>query len=82
MQILIFNLYLLISTGRKDKFAIIGMQTDNTLLLDTLKFLATKDQKIKEAEIYYKKKKTLILEKMLSFNKNKLTIASNYSIIL
>ena len=56
------------------------MQTDDTLLLDTLKFLAIEDQKIKEVEICCKRKETLMLGGMLGFNGNKLLIAANHSI--
>jgi len=51
MQTLMFNLYLLVSTDKKNKFAIIGIQIDNTLLLNILKFLAFKDKKIVKAKL-------------------------------
>jgi hypothetical protein len=77
-----FNLYLFISINKKNKFAIIDIQIDNTLLLDIPKFSALKDKKIVKIELQYKPKEKLSLKKKLNFNGNKLIIILKDTICL
>jgi hypothetical protein len=59
---------LLISTGEDGAFAIVGMQTDDTLILADEKFLKKEEQKLKEANLTGKPIDELTEQEPLPFN--------------
>lgn len=63
---------LLISTTGENCFGIVGMQTDDTLIVGTEAFSTREEERIQKAEIRCKPKTTLSLNKPLDFNGTKL----------
>lgn len=80
MQTSTYDPCLLITSGDKDTFGLVGMQTDDTLMLGTPKFSAMEEGKIQEAEIKCKPKTVLSPGTPLDFNGTKLTIRHDGSI--
>ena len=68
MIIFIYNPYFLITT-KKEAFGLVGMQTNNTLILALEEFLVLKDNKLSKAKFLIKPKEALILETLLIFNR-------------
>ena len=62
-----YNPCFLITT--KEVFNLIGMQTDDTLILALEEFLVVKDNKFNKAKLLIKPKKALALETPLIFNR-------------
>ena len=62
-----YNSYLL-HLNNPINFKIIGLQTDNTLLLVNLVFIALKQEKIKEAKFLTKEYKQLTPKHLIKFN--------------
>jgi hypothetical protein len=50
MSTLTYNPCLLITKRDADAFRLVSMQTDNTLILRTARFLLLKEKKLKEAQ--------------------------------
>ena len=50
-------------------FRIVGLQTDNTLLLANLVFTALKQEKIKKAKFLTKERKQLMQDQLIKFNR-------------
>ena len=67
MVISTYNPYFLITT--KEVFGLIGMQTDNTLILALEEFLVLEDNKLSKAKFLIKPKEALVLETLLIFNR-------------
>ena len=61
-----YNPYFLIIT--KEIFSLIGMQTDNTLILALEEFLVLKDNKLNKTKFLIKPKEALALKTPLIFN--------------
>ncbi|CAE7034277.1 hypothetical protein PTTW11_11401 [Pyrenophora teres f. teres] len=72
---------LLITNGNADVFGIVGMQTDDTIMLGTPAFSSLKEKKIQKAEFRSKPKSILIPETQLDFNRCTLTIDANKPIL-
>jgi hypothetical protein len=71
---------LLVTNSDIDVFGIVGMQTDDTLMLGTAAFLSLEEKKIQKAQFRSKPKAALTLEVQLDFNGCTLTMnASNAS---
>jgi len=51
MLISTYNLCLLVTNSGTNAFSIVSMQTDNTLILRTTKFLLLKEKKLKKAQL-------------------------------
>ena len=49
-------------------FKIVGLQTNNTLLLTNLVFAALEQEKIKKAKFLTKEREQLILKQLIKFN--------------
>ena len=49
MSTLTYDPCLLLTNGDADAFRLVGMQTDDTLMLRTAAFLSLKERKLKEA---------------------------------
>ena len=58
----------LLHLNNPTNFGIVGLQTNNTLLLANLVFTALEQEKIKKAKFPTKKRKQLILEHLIKFN--------------
>ena len=82
MQTSTYDPCLLLTNGNKDDFGLVGMQTDDTLIVGTSAFLATEEEKIQKAKIRCKPKTMLSETTPLNFNSTKLTLSNNSSIYL
>ena len=71
MVISTYNPYFLITT--KEAFGLIGIQTNNTLILVLEEFLVLEDNKLSKAKFLIKPKEALALETLLIFNRYILT---------
>lgn len=80
MQTSTFDLCLLISAGDGNSFRMVGMQTDDTLILVILAFLAAEEEKIQKADIRCEPKITLSPTQSLDFNGTKLTVDDGHVI--
>jgi hypothetical protein len=65
---------LLVTNSDTDVFGIVGMQTDDTLMLGTAAFLLLEEKKIQKAQFRLKPKAALTLEVQLDFNRCTLII--------
>jgi hypothetical protein len=63
----IYDPYFLIIT--KEVFSLVGMQTDNTLILVLKEFSVLKDDKFSKAKLLIKFKEALVLKTLLVFNR-------------
>ncbi|KAK1917078.1 hypothetical protein P3342_001660 [Pyrenophora teres f. teres] len=72
---------LLITNGDADVFGIVGMQTDDTIMLGTQAFSSLEEKKIQKAEFRSKPKSILTPETQLDFNGCTLTIDANKPIL-
>ena len=68
---------LLVTTGNGDDFGIVGIQTDDTLMIATSKFSALETKKLEEAAFRSKPKTTLSPDTPLEFNGCTLTMNSS-----
>ena len=59
----------LLITTTKDAFGVVGMQTDDTLILGDDNFAQTEDNKLKKANLKAKLIKVLLYESLLIFNR-------------
>ena len=66
ITIFTYNPYFLIIT--KEVFSLVGIQTDNTLILTLEEFSVLKDNKLSKTKLLIKFKKALVLETLLIFN--------------
>ena len=64
----IYNPYFLIII-KKEVFSIIGMQTDDTLILILEEFLVLEDNKLNKTKVFIKFKEALVLKTPLIFNR-------------
>jgi len=76
-----YNPCLLITNSCANAFGIVGMQTDDTLMLGTTKFLLLKEKKLKKAQFRLKLKATLSPEVQLEFNGCTLTIDASKLVV-
>ncbi|KAI0993781.1 hypothetical protein K3495_g14402, partial [Podosphaera aphanis] len=76
-----FDQCLLITNGEADQFGIVGIQTDDTLMLCTKSFSATEEEKLTEAQFRANPKVILSAETPLDFNGARI-IFENNAIIL
>ena len=67
MIIFIYNPYFLITT-KKEVFSLVGIQTDNILILVSEEFLVLGDNKLSKAKFLIKFKEALVPETPLIFN--------------
>jgi hypothetical protein len=67
-----YNPYFLIII-KKEVFNIVGMQTNNILILALKEFLVLEDDKLSKAKFLTKLKEVLVLETLLIFNRYILT---------
>ena len=74
---LIYNPCLLITTIDKEAFGIVGIQTNNTLILGIEQFLATKDIKLEKANFQVKPKSRLTTNLPIIFNRGVTTLNSS-----
>ncbi|EKD20760.1 polyprotein [Drepanopeziza brunnea f. sp. 'multigermtubi' MB_m1] len=63
-----FDPCLLLSTSRRDDFAIIGLQTDDTFILATDTFAAKEEDELTKAKLDSKSRDKLLTTKELAFN--------------
>ena len=63
-----YNPYFLIIT-KKEVFGLIGMQTNNILILALEEFSVLEDDKLSKAKFLIKPKEALVLETLLIFNR-------------
>ena len=63
-----YNPYFLIII-KKEVFNIVGMQTNNILILALKEFLVLEDDKLSKAKFLTKLKEVLVLETLLIFNR-------------
>ena len=77
MQTSTFDPCLLVSNGTAESFGMVGMQTDDTLILATPEFSAMEDEKIRQANFRCKPKLILSPTQHLDFNGTKLTMDDN-----
>ena len=77
----IYNPYLLISTN-KDTFRVVGMQTDNTLILALPAFTKLEDNELQKANLSIKPRDKLSPISKLIFNRYILNIDLDNIIIL
>ena len=68
MIISTYDPYFLI-ISKKEVFGLIGMQTDNILILVLEEFLVLKDNKLSKTKFLIKPKEALALETLLIFNR-------------
>ena len=68
MIIFTYNLCFLITT-KKEVFGIVGMQTDDILILILKEFLVLEDNKLSKTKFFIKPKEALVLKTPLIFNK-------------
>ena len=71
-----FDLCFLITVTRAP-FGLVGMQTDNTLILGDTQFLVLEKEQLKNADFRAKPKEKLDLETLLLFNKCVLSLVEN-----
>ncbi|KAJ5783463.1 uncharacterized protein N7518_009140 [Penicillium psychrosexuale] len=69
---------LLIANGEKDEFGMVGMQTDDTLILGTKMFLAKEEEEIQRAKFRTKLTVTLSPETSFEFNGCRLSQEGRY----
>ena len=69
-----YNPCLLITTTDKEAFGIVGMQTDNTLILGTEQFSATEDIELEKANFQAKPKSRLTADLPIIFNRGVATL--------
>ena len=72
-----YDLCLLITNRNYNAFGIVGIQTDNTLILGTDAFSSLKEKKLEKAQFRSKPKTVLTLDTELDFNGYILTIKGN-----
>ena len=65
--IFIYNPYFLI-TAKKEVFSLIGIQTNNILILVLKEFSVLEDNKFSKIKFFVKFKEALVLETLLIFN--------------
>jgi hypothetical protein len=80
MQVSTYDPCLLITTGGKEGFGMVGMQTDDTLILASTPFSALEEEEIQEARIRGKPKKSLSPAAPFDFNGTNLTADDDGSI--
>jgi hypothetical protein len=76
-----YNPCLLITTAKK-RFAIVGIQTDDTLGLSDSRFITLEQDKLDKAGFTAKPKETLTITESLQFNGCILTLDNNNTITL
>jgi hypothetical protein len=72
-----YNLCLLVTNSNADTFGIVSIQTNNTIMLRTTKFLLLKEKKLKKAQFRSKLKTVLTPNVQLEFNSCTLTMNAN-----
>ncbi|CAE7221040.1 hypothetical protein PTTW11_11373 [Pyrenophora teres f. teres] len=72
---------LLITNGDADAFGLVGMQTDDTLMLGTAVFSSLEEKKLEEAQFRSKPKTVLTPDMQLDFNGCTLTIEKGEAIL-
>jgi len=83
MEILIFDLYLLITRNKNNLFGIIIIKTNDIFILGNNVFIKLKYIKLKKTKLIIKFIKSLTRNILIIFNKYKLIInRNNFNIIL
>jgi hypothetical protein len=77
-----YNPCLLITKDQEGPFSIVGMQTDNTLILGDNKFVKKERVELKKAKLLAKPIKLLTMDTLLLFNGCKLIIREGESLDL
>jgi hypothetical protein len=72
---------LLITNRNADAFGLVGMQTDDTLMLGTAEFSSLEEKKLEEAQFRSKPKTVLTLDVQLDFNSCTLTMENGEAIM-
>jgi hypothetical protein len=73
---------LITNNSSEDSFGIVGMQTDDTLILSTPAFSALEQEKLEQAAFRSKPKTTLLPETALEFNGCTLSITDAHELVL
>ena len=73
---------LLYTDGNDKSFGIIGLQTDNTLILANDIFAAAKEKELKEAKLLAKNREKLTLNTLIKFNGSYIRLADDNSLFL
>ena len=68
MIIFIYNPYFLITT-KKEAFGLVGIQTNNILILASEEFSVLEDDELSKAKLFIKFKEALVLKTPLIFNR-------------
>jgi hypothetical protein len=74
MEASTFDPCLLLTTKQSTLFGMVGMQTDDTLILGTKKFLEKEEEEIIEADLMTKPIQVLTTSELLTFNSYTLTL--------
>jgi hypothetical protein len=72
-----YDLCLLITKDKEGPFGLVGIQTNDTLILRDDQFIVQEDVELKKAELLAKPSKQLTKDNLLLFNRCKLVINSN-----
>jgi hypothetical protein len=72
-----YDLCLLITKDKEGLFRLVGIQTNNTLILRDDQFIVQEDVELKKAELLVKPSKQLTKDNPLLFNRCKLIINGN-----
>jgi hypothetical protein len=81
MSTLTYDPCLLVTDGDADAFGLVGMQTDDTLMLRTAAFSSLEEKKLEEAQFRSKLKTVLSPDVQLDFNGCTLTIENGEAIL-
>lgn len=73
---------LLYTDGSSKGFGVIGLKTDDTLILAYDIFAAVKEKELKEVKLLVKNRKKLILNTSTKFNGGYIRLADNNSLLL
>lgn len=64
------------------RFKIVGMQTDDTLILVNKTFAVTEEVKLQKAKLLAKAHNQLTIDHLIKFNEDFITLTADYSIYL
>lgn len=77
-----YNFCLLYINGSQKDFEVVGLQTDDILILANNAFAATEEKELKEAKLLAKNRKNLTHNTSIKFNKSYIRVAVDKSLFL
>ncbi len=78
----IYNSCLLYTDGSNKDFGVVGLQTDNTLLLANDIFAVVQEKELKEAKMLANDREKLTLNTPIKFNRGYIRLANNNNLFL